>query len=100
MAITIIVARMLQLSLTLYWYKRISNLRFRLSYLYPLMAFLGVFILLAGYINTVYADVHWLVYLINLVPLLILGLFVVFYLFAGNVKSLISLDFKPIRQQL
>lgn len=99
-AITIIVARLLQLSLTLYWYKRISNLRFRLSYLYPLMAFLGVFILLAGYVNTEYANVHWLVYLVNLFPLLMLAGFVFIYLLQGKLRPLFLLNFNFIRERI
>ncbi|MBK9800282.1 MAG: hypothetical protein IPP56_11425 [Bacteroidetes bacterium] len=97
---TTILARLLQLSLTLYWYKRVSNIRFKLGYLFPVMVILGIALLLASYVNTVFPNVHWLVYFVNTVPLILLGFFVIFYLFEGNLKPLFKFNFQPIRHRV
>ncbi|MBK9479061.1 MAG: oligosaccharide flippase family protein [Bacteroidia bacterium] len=99
-AMTTILARLLQLSLTLYWYKRVSNIRFKLGYLFPVMVILGIALLLASYVNTVFPNVHWLVYFVNTVPLILLGFFVIFYLFEGNLKPLFKFNFQPIRHRV
>ncbi len=99
-AITTILARLLQLMLTIYWYKRISTIRFQLSYLYPMMVILGLFIGLASYVNLYYIDYHVLIYLVNLLPLVALVLFLVFYLMGGNFKALFRFNFEQLKQKL
>jgi O-antigen/teichoic acid export membrane protein len=99
-AITTILARLFQLLLTMYWYKRISTIRFELRYLYVMMVVLALFICIASYVNTVFIDLHWLVYLANALPLAALLLFIVFYLMEGNLKPLLKLNFQTIKDKL
>ena len=97
---TTLLARIFQLALTLYWYKRVSTIRFNLGYLFPLMALLGILLLLASYVNTAFAQLHWLVYWANVMPLFAIGLFAVFYLFQGNLKHLVKLNFQAVRHRV
>jgi O-antigen/teichoic acid export membrane protein len=99
-ALTTILARLFQLLLTLYWYKRISSIRFELSYLYPMMVLIGLFIVLASYVNMYFIENHLLIYTINLLPLFALFLFAIFYLLEVNLKNLFRLNFDQIKRKL
>lgn len=99
-AITFAGARFLQLMLTVYWYKKVSDLRFHLKYLYGLMAASALSVILCTIVNNFYIHNKLLVYMVNFIPLLLILVFAILFIAKGKINFLDSKNFAVIKNNL
>lgn len=96
-AITFAVARLFQLLLTIYWYKRVSDLRFNLKYLYGLIAVSAVCVILATIVNNYFMDNRTLMYVTNFMPLMVILVFALVFILKGDFRSLRVNNFNSLK---
>ncbi len=99
-AATSVLARFTQLLLTFYWYYKVSDLRFDLTYLYKIMTLSALSLIAVSVYNYMDKSYGLPMILVNFIPLLVVSLFFFFILLKGNFRALIKKDLSILKKAI